>query len=95
MEMRTYEYHGKDYGDDIWTAVADAFTKESYIENYSEVIEICGIKFDDLAVLQKVDPIAFQESYDEMCDHFAKEIDEGEDGSWLGIEVIEDEEDDE
>lgn len=94
--MTTYKYNGKNYGDDVWSAVEDAFSEECFVENYSEEIEICGIKFDDLDVLRRVDNIAFKEAYEQMCDSFATEIrDDSGNADWLNIEVVEDEEDDE
>lgn len=94
IEMRTYRYNGKNYGDDVWSAVEDAFSEDSFVENYSEEIEICGIKFDDLDVLRRVDNIAFKEAYEQMCDSFATEINNDScQADWLNIEVVEDDED--
>lgn len=89
----TVYYEGKCYGDDTYSAVEDAFSEEMFIDNFGEEIDICGLKYCDLDVLKKVDPIAFKCAYDDMCDSYAQDIESGEtDGEWLGIHIVEDDE---
>lgn len=92
--MTTYRYKGSEYGD-AYEAIMDAYSEENFIDDYSSEIEICGYRFYDLEVLEKVDNIAFREAYDEVVDNLARELAESGDGDRYGIEVIEDDEDEE
>lgn len=90
--MTTYRYKGSEY-DDAYEAIMDAYSEGNFIDDYSSEIEICGYRFYDLEVLEKVDNIAFREAYDEMIDVLARELAESGDGNRFDIEVIEDDED--